>query len=898
MGGESPAPKSRFRPALLADGRVLTLLLISLFGMIVFHRLLREREVGLVVSLGCLQGLTAALLLANALPTRPASLWWLPCGLLGLALLVRTSPGWQWSLSRRWSGILALSALVVASYTHYSQVRFLDTDNWVHEPLVALYQRGHFPPVHPYFPEIALHGHYGRDLLIARCAPLESDPLRTVWAFNVLTQVSSFLGFFFLALRQGARPLSGWLCSMFLFFGVCLGSRVGMADAFDGNNGLVYALLALLFYHLGSVLEWTPSAASRWPRCLLAALTLGIFAIVYESHFGLLLLTGLSMGLARPRRRVWTHLVMVAVLALGMAMVQGGPLTDVWQHRHRPLTEVEQNQGQHVSMTFPKAHLFQILVNQAQYQRLSVAYQCRLFSGFTPRISGEGYLSIFDPRFWQAHWLPLYFSPLVGWWAWRRRQALALAFWSFAGWAYLVPALVDFGPLYEREYLRWEFAASWGFAAALGLALGDCLGAPGGLTVQSLGGRWLRIEIGPRGWLQLMALGVLGGGLAPGEKLLNDALIDTQRHHLVFFPDADAWRLSQPELGLAAVDLKAMHRLSALLQGQHARVLTNLGQETPQGLWPDSVLATLTGACPAGHAHPPETGTLHARPNFDRDSVWRVFTRTGRLDVLQGAGISWVLLDPDRLGFDPRSLSQAEWFQVGEQRRLLAPVPAASSPQASGPPLWARVQLPPDALLRTRTLYPLRVQLSSASPGSRLRLEVLHSPGLRPASSPVEVEANQAELEHYLVTPLEEGDFLVRLSRVGQSQPLWEQPIHLDLTRRLGALQIEVDLPPRAERQALVPLHLKLTSAVGVQAGQDYTVAYRLRNQQGRIMFQWDAIQQPIDLDLPAGQTSEQSFQLFTPNEPGTFTFELLLRHRLTGETIPLPLNCGPLQIP
>jgi hypothetical protein len=43
--------------------------------------------------------------------------------------------------------------------------------------------------------------------------------------------------------------------------------------------------------------------------------------------------------------------------------------------------------------------------------------------------------------------------------------------WVFGLTSFLVPALVDFGPVHEREYFRWEFAAGFGFAGALAVAL-------------------------------------------------------------------------------------------------------------------------------------------------------------------------------------------------------------------------------------------------------------------------------------------------------------------------------------------------------------------------------------------------------------------------------------------
>ena len=105
----------------------------------------------------------------------------------------------------------------------------------------------------------------------------------------------------------------------------------------------------------------------------------------------------------------------------------------------------------------------------ARYQRISVGFENPPFRNWVPLIGGEGYLSIFSPAFLVTHWLPLFLCPLTLVWCIKREHWPGLAFWVFGAWAYLVPGLVDFGPVYEWEYFRWEYAAGFAWAVPLGL---------------------------------------------------------------------------------------------------------------------------------------------------------------------------------------------------------------------------------------------------------------------------------------------------------------------------------------------------------------------------------------------------------------------------------------------
>ena len=883
---------------------LLLLIASSLLGILVLQRLVGETRKGLLLALGPLQGLALLELTANFTSSAHWNSLIYLCAALAALLAFLPSPGLHSAeLSRRWKLIVGLTLLVVLGYTQYAQMRFLDTDNWVHEPLIAFYMRGLWPPIHPYFPDIQLNGHFGRDLLMAVLTPPLADPLGTVWLVNLLAQACAFMGLFALALRYGERPLSAYLCALLIFFGICVGSRVGMADTFDGNNGIVYAFLVLLLYHLAQVLEIDASTSRPATRWISAGVTLGAYQAVYESNFGVLFLVGLTLALClRKPARVWGALLVVAAIALLLACNEGGPLTDL-AHRQRGAaltTQTEQNQGQHVALHFPKEKFLQVLVTTAEYQRVSAAFQSKLFASCKPRLAGEGYMGIYDPRFLYAHWLPLYLAPLSLWTLLRKRSQLGLIFWSFGCWAYLIPAIIDFGPLYELEYFRWEYAAGWGFAGALGLALGQWFPqAPLSCHTSSEGLQLHFRRSFPR---FAGALLVLIGSLAAGEKLLNDALL----HPVKMLQSINSWRENQPDLGLCRADLEAMNWMAPQVsQGQ--RVLSNLGSETALGIWPDSVLATRTGAVAAGHDHPPEGSRQHAHPSYYRNALARAFQATGRPDLLQAAHIHWLFVDPAQLSPAARETLQRRQpdlkvFSSGDQTRWVASLPPATPPPpvASG---QAEIHIAPlenPDELRAGRRYPVQLTLRNPQP-DKIHLGWIRSQV--PGQEPLDLCLNQdlepgasLQLEHSLVTPLAEGAYTCQFSQ--DTSPLAEGAFHTDIKKRLARLHARLDLPDSFEKKRFYSLRLGLTSAQTIHAGSEFTLSWRLRVPGGDYLWNLDSIPQAIVLDLEAGQEREYSLQFLSPQDSGLYQPELELREKSSGAIIPLQGQLGPVRVP
>lgn len=849
--------------------------------------------------------------------------------------------------SRGWLATLSALVLAVLGYILYAQAFTLDTDNWIHEPLIAGYTLGIFPPVHPFFPEAVMNGHYGRDLLLGSLLPRGADPLLVVWCLNPLLALCSMGVLLAIFRRTGDSP-SSLLCALaFPFFGACVGFRVGLADTFDGNNGVVYALAIALFYVMLRVFELLPCSRPGPPLGLWcsAGILLGIYQIVYETHFGLFLLTGAvllvpALWLSQHRGRVLTGVLVTVTIALVLACSEGGPLTDLAQRTRSAASQAEANTGQHVTVSFPKKNLFCVLATTAEYQRISPGFRLEPFRKYAPSSLGEGYLNIFSPAFLATHWLPLFSAPLTLVWLLRRRHWAGLAFWTFGAWAYLVPGLLDFGPIYEWEYFRWEFAAGFAFSVPLGLLCGSLLDTPA-----QDGKRLIRKEDGTveivldrrmglvaLGWLLLILT------LLPAEKMVNRAIIEVQKQGWPTQLPAARWREARPELGVNEADIRCAQQLSQqILPGEV--VLTNLGSESPLGLWPDCVVSALTGARVAGRAHPPEGARLHAHPNYHRSALQKALTTSARPDLLWNSGISWLLIDPEAGSLDealarsPHALLVCrEKTADGVRRELwkLSPPPSlALSRLPSQPPFRTQTRfltdegkaLPLDRLQEQewRSGRPYRLQIAAFNGRQEtarlgwLRIEIRDAKG-RLATDPITyllganpLPAGTGDLhEVVFVTPHSEGEFTVSgdlMLGPEKAEPLFSFPLKLSLHQRLEGLKAQMEVPGDIAPKSFVPLKLTLSSEQPLQSSGELELLTRLREVGGDYVWELDRIPSAFDLALsgePADTAPAQAgtqvleWNISAPSRAGTYEIELEILDRTTGQRTPLPLSPAP----
>lgn len=854
----------------------------SLFGSTLAWRALRESDGLLVLALGPLLGASALVALANARLAPGLCLAVLSAG----SVVMAAWPGRQaplWPAMTRWGkGGLALLCLVVLGYTLYHQVHVLDGDRWLHDAQIVAFQRGIYPPVNPLFPELAMNGHFGRDLLMATLTPDGVDPAYTTWWVSPLLQVATFLTAFASTRSFTGSNLRGFLVASFIFFGMDCGFRVGLIDTFDGSNGLAYPHLVLLFHLMNRILHsdgaepsWARRNASLW---LVSGVVLGTYQLIYMTSFALLLVSGLAVFLVKARtRQAWTGLLVTGLLALGLAVTEGGAFTDLANRGLRPeLDKAVQNQGLRVTVQFPKEHLFQVLTSTAGYHRTSVAYRTSLFEGLYEPPRGEGYMYIWDPQFLRTHWLPLYLAPLSLWLL--RRSALGLSFWLFGAISYLLPGFFYFGPIFEHEYFRWEFSAAFGFAAALGLALGSWLES----CPLRLGRAPWSLTFGPGSFRYLLAWLILISSLVAGEKAVNDAIIASGKDGFRWFPNLRQWRLSEPTFAMTEDTLRACDWLRQRTRPGE-QVMTNFLNGRPSGLWPDVVAATLSGVFPAGHAYPSETeGGPHGNPAFHPNSVYRAFWASADLTLLQKTRVAWLLADTTRLA--PDVLKKLESFphqRFGD--RLAVELPAPSPP---GAPTWSlaeAVSVPASESLRLGARFPLPVRFSNRGPASQALL-TLDRNGNAIAAEPLRftVPPGESERELSLVTPLDEGTYQATLSDPG-GQEKATFSFTVDFLQRLENLSCQFSFPQlKAGRFYL--LEGQWTSEKPISSAQELDIAYRFRRPDGDYAWEVDSIPQPLELDLPARPTFQ--LQVLSPALPGPYELELWFFDRGSGRRV------------
>lgn len=840
-----------------------------------------------------------------------------------------------WNPSRLWLATLGLLVVCVVGYVVYAQAFLLDTDNWIHEPLIAGYSLGIFPPVHPFFPKVEMHGHYGRDLLIGTLLPRGWDPLIPVWWLNPLLAISA-CGVLLAIFRRWGDTASSTLAALAMpFFGACVGFRIGLADCFDGNNGLVYVLAILLFYVMLRVFDLLPTERPGHPLGLgcVAGYLLGVYQLVYETHFGLFLLTGLvllppAVMASKDKKRMLTSVSVTILVALLLACTEGGPITDLVRSKRAAATatatpQSDTNKGQHVSMRFPKENLFCVLATAAEYTRISPGFRLAPFRGLTPSIEGEGYVNIFSPALLATHWLPVFLAPFTLAWVLRRRHWPGLAFWAFGAWAYLVPGLIDFGPVYEWEYFRWEFAAGFALAVPLGLLCGSLIDTPGWGRFRKTEDGAVEITVTRQTALVLLGWLLLALALWPGEKLVNKAIIEVQKRGWPSF-HVDDWRAARPELGVGPADLRAAHRLAQqILPGEV--VMTNLGSESPLGLWVDCVVSALTGARVAGRAHPPEGRRLHAHPNYHRSSVEKALRASGRPDLLWNSSTSWLFLDPgdtaldEALGKSPHALLEArESDPDGRTRELwrLDPPPnLAVERLPSQPPFRTQsVFLDGDKPRALDTLasqewrcgqsYRLRVSAFNGQPESArlgwLRIRVLDELGAE-ATDPLfyllgvnPLPSMSGDVQDVVfVTPIVEGRFTVvgeLMTSAEAGDKVFEIPLNLSLQKRLEGLVAALETPGDVAPKSFVPLRLTLTSGHAIESQGELELLTRIRQVDADYVWELDRVSTPLLLRLDQAGTQGLRWNITAPWREGTYDLELEILDKTTGARVPLKL--------
>lgn len=590
------------------------------------------------------------------------------------------------------------------------QALHIDDDYWIHTPIQGMLAHGDFPPHNFFFPNIQLKGHYGRDLLIALWT------LHTGWTTftsqfvmtSLLQPMQLFLVYWALRRQTGLQAPALW-ATLSVALAVQVSDRCGLLVVLQNNNAPLHTWWALVLYAFA--LTWTQRTLN-W--ALVLGVTLGSMAIVYETHFGLSCLASLvtfAFGLAwLPRPGQFLRLgLAVLVTATSLAFTQGGPLTDLAVRRISH-AEAEgkpdiglSTQNQLVTLSFPKQKLWQIRCLPAPnrwVEKLSdSAWLYRTDQMADPNL---GYAPWWDPSVLGLHSFPLYLSPLLLAWALRRRQPLCLWLVTFGFFAFFTPALVDFGPVFESEYMRWQFAAGLGFAAALGMAVGPHI-------EQSVGQRR------PIAVVWLFFLIYASVDLRHNAWELWDHWQSARRSgRPTWYWGAHDWVTRQPALDFSEADWQTAQWLNlhcklgeTLLVGPLAR---------PHQVSYESTMTGLTGL-KASRRIPLDSDKVGLVPSRQRADVG-CFLQTGDPEYLNFTPAEWVLL---RSPYPLPSHPQVNWKKWAERcvGRISHPPLNWSTGWSSPLNTQVSIQGLPD-LLDEGKVYPIEVNCPSPPQTGRL----------------------------------------------------------------------------------------------------------------------------------------------------------------------------------
>ncbi|MGE0490636.1 MAG: hypothetical protein AB7S38_15635 [Vulcanimicrobiota bacterium] len=641
---------------------VMALVLAMLFGWQVATRWLRTRQTVEAIAVGGGLAVVGLLVVANTglrLGFGLGASLTVGLLLLGTAgmLCGRLEPGELEGLdSASWIGLF-LGVMVVALSSNWGQFTHVDDDFWLHAPLQAHMLAGDFPPRNPYFPELTLRGHYGRDLLVVSVAYLARvTPWFSQMVVTTVTQVLSLLIYFVTFWRFTGSRSQAVLATGFIYLGVNAGYKFGLLEFYQNNTCPVYLVLGLLCYLI--LLAWQ---SERLGVAVACGLVLGVYPIVYETHFGLFILGLVGVNVCLLDRKLARLSLVALLVAMLFSLTQGGAFTNLAARAlgagpTQPMDQAIQNQSQSVSIHFPKRPFLHLKIAVGEGQQVSSAYRFRppriFFEWFDhqPERSDPNYLPLWSWVVLKIHWLALYLAPLTFLELMRTRHRTGLLFWWFGAFAFLVPGAFDFGPVHEAEYFRWQFAASFGLAAALGMALVTAavrLAGDPELRLTSEEGRF-QLEGRTRilGWLPVLLLVWLN--TQPG------------RHFVGQLPErlrTEGGWLRVARLGLSERDWLVRHRealrfgpadfeASEWLRGKcepNQRVLVNFNEGDPWAIHFESALAGRTGLWCVGHALPLDSDAI-GLPPFRMQPEARALLTEPTLERCRQLDLDWIYL--------------------------------------------------------------------------------------------------------------------------------------------------------------------------------------------------------------------------------------------------------------
>jgi hypothetical protein len=657
----------------------------------------------------------------------------------------------------RWQlGVLGLVLFLSVFYLHSHQLMSTEDDFWIHFPEANHFLAENAKPKNPYFPEFALQGHYGRDLMLASFSLLIGrDVQRTQWIMELLLMINSFFLWALALRRMSGSPLAATIATISVFLGVNVGSRVGLMTTYDNNNALVYLLLiaVLLVY-------WEFFQQRNHRVTAAAAFLTAVHASAYETNcvvaVGAFIVTACLLAWWESESRSFLLKNVLAVLLIGgcLTLFQGGILSSVAQRAMKGFegdvdSLAEQNVSLQVSLDFPKSKFLQIRLGREPYQRYSSTLNTKFLRALRPKLDEGGYSFIFSPRVLVIHWLPTWLAPFGLVWAWRKRSLAGALLGSFGLVAFLIPGVFDFGPLFEGEYLRWQFAAGVAFAALMGLAAASAVSRYKHLAVPLF---------------LLIALNSLAA-----EKSLNDILIEfrrdpgaAERAKTLWYPKTGDWFVSVPEINLTDEDLEAIRWLR-----DHAepgdRTLSDFESVGHTSMLREAAIGGLSATYMIGHELP-APWTPYATAPYLPSAATMAFRQTLLPQIAAGIGARWLYLDPQQ----GRPDNSEPVFRSSQGRREIYKLDMAPPKTPIVLPterVDAELEvegMPPAEHSQSGVAYPIELRLSKRLDGW-LTPALINSDGrvlnrLAPTTTKIDSDSTVS----FYVPPIEEGPLKVQ----------------------------------------------------------------------------------------------------------------------------------------
>jgi hypothetical protein len=294
----------------------------------------------------------------------------------------------------------------------------------------------------------------------------------------------------------------------------------------------------------------------------------------------------------------------------------------------------------------PKSPFLALRIEAGEIQPVSCGYRVgwgkTLLAAIdrTPQRVDQRYVRLWSWMVLRMHWLGVWLAPVSLYLLWRTRQRAGLFLWLFGAWAFLVPGIFNFGPIHEFEWYRWEFAAGFGFAAALGTALGTLARGPWSALALTLA---LALTC-QAGLAYLKNFGRHFNNPKPGEVL-----------GLSF--DSQAWLLRHGgHLRLQEADLRVLAWISANPARGDGCFIATTGPPEPWGILFESTAMALADIRAIGHRLPPKADPIGVPP-YRISEPFQRFLQEPTDPLARELGIDWVLLRSDDAELERRLTS-------------------------------------------------------------------------------------------------------------------------------------------------------------------------------------------------------------------------------------------------